>query len=176
MKAALQHDRQAAIVGRGGFGNHALDDFFLQHESHVADVRGKRHQVEQQRGGNVVGQVADDAQVVPQRTEVEFQCVAAVNGEAVGGPGAVQPRDDVAVEFDRMQVRQAVEQGLGQRAEAGADLDDGFARLRMDRVDDGVDDAVVDEEILAEAFAGGVHVRGQDSGVGDQCGFSRDSN
>ena len=68
-----------------------------------------------------------------QAAEIELQGVAAVDGEAVGRPGAVQPRDDVAVEFDRVQVRQAVEQGPGQRAEAGADFDHGFARLRMDR-------------------------------------------
>ncbi len=73
------------------------------------------------------------------------------------GQVRLQPRDDVAVEFNRVQVRQAVEQGSGQRAEAGADFDHGFARLRMHGVDDGVDDAVVDEEVLAEAFAGGVH-------------------
>jgi len=35
-----------------------------------------------------------------------------VHGEPVGGPGPVQPCDDVAVEFDGMQVRQAFEQGL----------------------------------------------------------------
>jgi hypothetical protein len=32
--------------------------------------------------------------------------------------------------------------------------------LRMEGVDDGMDDAVVDEKVLAEAFAWGVHVRG----------------
>jgi hypothetical protein len=77
-----------------------------------------------------------------------------VHREAVGGPVALQARDDVAVELYGVQVRQTFEQGLGQRAQAGADFEDGFAGLRMYGVDDGIDDAVVDEEVLAEAFAG----------------------
>lgn len=110
--------------------------------------------MEQQRRGNVVRQVADDAQVVAKLRKIEFQRVATVYGEALGRPSLLQARDDVTVEFDGMQVRQAFEQRLGERAEAGTDLDDDVGRLRMDGVDDGVDDAVVDEEILAEAFAG----------------------
>ena len=74
----------------------------------------------------------------------------------------LQARDDVAVEFDGVQVRQAFEQRLGECAEAGADLDDDIGWLRMDGVDDGMDDAVIDEEVLAEAFAGG----GQGGGGG----------
>src|SRR5574340_1290083 len=116
-------------------------------------MRGKRHQMEQQRRGNVVGQVADDAQVVTQAAEIELQGIAAVHAEALGGPASLQARDDVAVELDGMQVRQALEQRASQRTEAGADLDDGFPRLRMDGVDDGVDGAVVDEKVLAEALA-----------------------
>jgi hypothetical protein len=42
----------------------------------------------------------------------------------------------------------------------------------MDGVDDRMDDAVVDEEVLAEAFARGVHlrVRDRDSRIGFLCG------
>jgi len=80
-----------------------------------------------------------------------------VRRSAFGRPSSLQARDDVTVEFDGIQVRQAFEQRLSERAEAGADFDDDVGWLRMDGVDDGVDDAVVDEEVLAEAFARGVH-------------------
>jgi hypothetical protein len=48
----------------------------------------------------------------------------------------------------------SAQQRIGQRAEARADLDHDVVRLRVDRADDAVNDAVIDEEVLAEPFAG----------------------
>ena len=81
----LHHDRQATPVATARAGGHALDHFLLQHEVHVANQRGVVQQVENQRRGDVVGQVADDAQAAWRRFEageVELQCVALIQAKA----------------------------------------------------------------------------------------------
>ncbi|MCY1543941.1 hypothetical protein D9M68_797820 [compost metagenome] len=54
----LDHDRQPAPVAAAGLGGQALHHFLLQHEVHVADQVRVVQQVEDQRGGDVVRQVA----------------------------------------------------------------------------------------------------------------------
>ncbi|MNK94738.1 hypothetical protein D3C87_1149490 [compost metagenome] len=114
------------------------------------------HQVEQQRAGNVVRQVADDAQRAAglvQLAEVERQRVAGVHDQPVA-IAAAQAVHEVAVQLHHLHLRQALEQRVGQRAEARADLDHDVIRLRIDRADDAVDDAVIDQKVLSESFAG----------------------
>ncbi len=64
-----------------------------------------------------------------------------------------QAQRQVAVELDHREAPQALDQGLRERRQTRPDLDHRVARLRRDGLDDGVDDAVVAEEMLAEAFA-----------------------
>ena len=59
----------------------------------------------------------------------------------------------VAVELDDGEAAQALDQRLRERGQARADLDHGLAGARVDGADDGVDDAAVAEEVLAEALA-----------------------
>jgi hypothetical protein len=87
--------------------------------------------VEQQRAGNVVGQVADDLQPPPLfSAEVELQRVALVDAQPLGREALPQARDQVAVDLDHMQVVDAFQQRFGQGAEARADFDDGVAGKR----------------------------------------------
>ena len=67
-----------------------------------------------------------------------------------------QAHGQIAVQLDHRQVAQALHQGLGQSSQARADLDHGLARLRVDGVHDGIDDAAVGQKVLTEAFAGDV--------------------
>lgn len=53
----------------------------------------------------------------------------------------LQARNQVAVDLDRGQRLDAIEQRPGRRALARADLDDAFARLRIDGAQDALDDA-----------------------------------
>jgi hypothetical protein len=59
--------------------DHALDDFLLQHEMHVAHAAAKTSKMEKQRRRDVVRQIADNAQAgvlrrLPARlTEIEEQ-------------------------------------------------------------------------------------------------------
>jgi hypothetical protein len=67
-----------------------------------------------------------------------------------------QARGQVAVQLDDREAAQALHQRLREGGEAGADLHHGLARLRRDLAHDGVDDAGVGQEVLAEALAGDV--------------------
>ena len=121
-------------------------------------------QVKDQRGRDVVGQVADDAQAVrlcAEATEVELQRVALVQIEVLApGEFALQDGDQVEVELDDIQMRAAVEQSLGQCALAWADLHQSFTLLGMNRPQDAVNDASVVQEVLAKALACAVLIIG----------------
>jgi len=54
-----------------------------------------------------------------------------------------QTHRQVAVEFDHGEVAQSLDQWLGERGQAGPDLDHGLSGLGIDLVDDGIDDAAV---------------------------------
>jgi hypothetical protein len=60
----------------------------------------------------------------------------------------------IAVEFHHGDCSTALQQRLCECAQAGADLDEMIAAFRRDRADDLVNQALIDEEMLAEAFAG----------------------
>jgi hypothetical protein len=85
--------------------------------------------VEQQRRGDVVGQVADHAQRRRQRAKSNFRASPSWIVSRSGGiVGLAQAGDQVAVDLDHVQVVEPRQQRLGQRAEAGADLDQAVAR------------------------------------------------
>ena len=109
--------------------------------------------MEQQRRGDVVGQVADDAQGVAEAAEIEFEGVAFMDGELLRREVPAQPGDQVAVDLDDVQASHDRAQRLGQRAETGADLDDMVIRLGGDRRDDLAHDAGRYEEILPKPLA-----------------------
>ena len=167
----LQHHAEPAVDLAAGLRAHAVDDLLLQHEDHVVDRRSVVERVEQDRRGQVVGQVADQPQracVAGQRGEVDLQHVAVDHRQgAVRLRGLRQREDQIAVELDHGQFAVAVEQRKGDRALAGTDLDQAVARLRIHRQHDAVDDAAVVQEVLAqvlfcrlaEAVVAGAHAR-----------------
>src|SRR5690606_19831169 len=141
--------------------------FALQHEQHVADAPALFEQVEDQRRGNVVGQVADDAHLAGRAVdggEVELEDVGLVQHEAaVAGEAHAQGGREIAVQFDGGEAGVGAQQRPGEGALAGADFHQAFAAARRDGADDAVDDAVVVQEVLAETLArpvrGVVHQR-----------------
>ena len=131
--------------------------FLLQHEVHVADQVGVVQQVEDQRCGNVVWQVADHAQgggLGAQAGEVELQRVALMQAEIVlAGELLVEDRHQVLVQFDHVELCAAAQQALGQCALSRPDFEQVLARLGMDRSQDAIDDAGVVKKVLAKALA-----------------------
>src|SRR5574340_127785 len=67
---------------------------------------------------------------------------------------ALQPRDDVAVDFHHVQMIQSFQQWAGQRTEAWPDFHHMVFRFRTDRSNDASDDLLIDEEILAKMLFG----------------------
>ena len=165
--APLQHHAQAAVVAAARRGDHAVDHFLLQHEVLVLHHRHMVEQVKQNRRGDVVGQVAHDAQLLPQTlrdgAEVHLEHIAF---DHVKLRMATQARRQIAVEFHHGQPPQTLDQGLGQRGQTGADFDHGVARAGCDLSHDGVDDAAVGEEVLSEALARDVLGHGWVRGAG----------
>ena len=132
---------------------HPVDHFELQHEMHVAHAIRKPRQVEKQRGRNVVRQVADHAQARGQGGEIEVERVGHDHVQPFRREFGGQRRGQVAVDLDRGELRQALEQRPGKGTFAGADFHKSIARLRRYRLDYPAEEVRVVEEVLAEALA-----------------------
>jgi hypothetical protein len=157
--APLQHHGEPAEVLGPGLGGDAVDDLLLQHEVLVLDGTAGVEKMEQDRRRDVVGQVADDAQLSTrhrgrQGREIDIEHVGLDHVEA---RGAAEPDGQVAIELDDGECLAALEQRTGQRAAARPDLDQGLSGTRVDRADDPVDHRSVDEEVLPEPLPGVLH-------------------
>ena len=138
---------------------------------HVADDRGVLERVEEDGRGDVVGQVAGQADRVAggELGEVHFEHVAVHDGEAFAQ--RAQVFQQVAVELDDGEFAVQLQQRDGDGAGAGADLDEAVAGLGIDGAHDFADDAGLVQEVLAELLlvAVGLHRRI----VGGRVGFDR---
>ena len=127
---------------------------------HVADTLGGIQQVEQQGGGDVVGQVPHHAQAVRGRcqgAEIELKGVCHVDAQVPAVRTARAERGgQLGVDLDHLQAAQPIEQRAGDGPLTRTDLHHGLARLRGDGVHDAADDSGVVEEVLTEALAGAV--------------------
>lgn len=115
--------------------------------------------MEKQRTGDVVRQVADDAQrgfvasiCRNKRSKVEVERVARMHAYALTEL-ARKACNQVAVEFDHMQMPEPLRERRRQRTQPRPDLDHQVVGARRDRADDRVDHAHVDEKILTKTFA-----------------------
>ena len=73
---------------------------------------------------------------------------------AEGGGFSGERREDARVVFDRRHGAGLSQERQGERAEAGADFEDGFARFGVDNSEQAGDDGFVAQEVLAEVFGG----------------------
>ncbi|CFE03908.1 Uncharacterised protein [Bordetella pertussis] len=119
----------------------------------VAHLFGGAHQVKQQRAGNVVRQIAHHPQPLAELREIDRQGVGLDHGQPFGGVLPAQARGQIAVDLDRGQVIDAIEQGAGQRRQARTDLDHAVVARGPDGPHDRLDHALVGQEMLAEALA-----------------------
>jgi len=124
----------------------------LQHDVNITDLGAIPGNMEQQRCRYVVGQVADHAQPIAERGEVEPEHIGGVHGQA--RRELVRERGgEIAVDFDGVHFIHCGEQRARQRAQPGSDFDDAVGARRAYRSDDRGNDAGVNQEVLAEAFA-----------------------
>ena len=109
--------------------------------------------MEQDGRGQVVGQVADQAQLVfgRQLGEIHFQYVLVDHGQRARALCRVRKRhDQVAVEFDGGQFPMPAQQGQGDGTLAGADFHQPVAGLWIHGEHDHVDHAAIGQEVLAK--------------------------
>src|SRR5690606_27043001 len=122
----LHHDAQTTVMVHARGGSQTLHHFLLQHEVHVFDAVRLRQQVEHQRGGNVVGQVADHAQLLApggEVAEVELEGVALMQTEALKETElAHQYRVQVLIQLNHVELCTTGQQTRGNGALTGADL------------------------------------------------------
>ena len=122
----------------------------------VDDAVRSAHEREEERRGDVVGQVADDAQAAALKDgrPVEFQGVGLDERELLGGELLAQKLGEVAVDLDGGFVACAGDDFARERGLARADFNESVARLRVDAAHDALDPVAVMKEVLTEAFAG----------------------
>ena len=109
--------------------------------------------MEQDGRGQVVGQIADQAQLVfgRQLGEIHFQHVLVDHGQRAHALRRMRERhDQVAVEFDGGQFSMPAQQGQGDGALAGADFHQAVTGLWTHGEHDHVDHVAVGQEVLAE--------------------------
>ena len=153
----LHHDTETAVVPGPRRGQDAISHFALQRAVHVLDMADLRQQAKEQGGGDVIGQVADDAQSpgAGKGAEIERERVLVEEAQRSGAATlATKVLAQVPVDFDRVQLAASSQDGEGECAASGSDLHQRLPRPRIHRFDDAFDDACVVQEVLAESPAG----------------------
>ncbi len=150
-EAVLQHHGQPSVYPAAGRGRHPLHHFTLQHEMAIAQAAGHRREMKQQRGRDVVGQVADHPQLGDRahrnrrRAHRPGACASARAGSAWPAPAG-----QIAVDLHHVERFHPLEQRLGQRTQPRADLHHAVARARIDRVKQPGYHTAVYQEVLAK--------------------------
>ena len=121
---------------------------------HVADMLALRQQSEQQRCGNVVGQVANNPQVRTQLAELQLERIHLEQVEVADVfQGLTQQLDQIPVNFHRVEALTPIEKRACQCTLTGANLDQMVFRCRVYRIYQSIDNRLVPQEVLTEAFS-----------------------
>lgn len=166
----LHDDRDRAVGVCAGLGGKPLADLLLNRAREPLEYGPGQQQIDQQRGGDLVGQVRDQfvrAAVLgrPFSEDSEHQRVDAVlaaqrialdQGEArMIAESIAQQGLQAVIDLDRHHAHAGLEQQLGQRAGAGPDLEDCVGRRQLSRRDELAHQIEIDEEVLPEPVSRG---------------------
>ena len=158
----VRHLDAHRAVGLGArAGGQPLADLGLHHDEEALDQGHVVQQVGDDRGGRVVRQVGHDHRrpAVQQRGPVEL---AGVAGHDLGRRhGLAEHLDQAVVELDRGDPRARLQQGEGERAQPGADLDDVVTGPDISQPRDAPDGVRIDDEVLTQPLARGEPVAAQ---------------
>src|SRR5262249_17160334 len=132
--------------------------FRLQHDVDVRDRRAVAREVKEQRGGNVVWQIANDPLSDPEPAEIKLQCIALMDRDARAGKGSAKSRYDVTVDLDDVQVGHTLGERPRERTETWPDFCHAIVPAGSDCSKDGFDHCVIGEKVLAEALARAVRL------------------
>ena len=90
---------------------------------------------------------------------IEGQRIGFDQGQLFRGKPCSQSGSKVAIDLDRAELANALNQRARERGLTRADFDDGLPTARIDRLDDLCDDAGVMQEVLAEPLACSMRLR-----------------
>ena len=131
--------------------------FTLKHHDHFAQTRALLDKSLQDRDRDVVGKVRDEARLFGREDFVAKICRERIGHDQSEVREAVelfgQERYEFVIELDGDQATCKLDESGGECAGAWADLDDCFVAAWGEGGDDALDDALVFEEVLAEALA-----------------------
>ncbi len=159
VEGALQEDRDRAEELGAGLGHVALGGLVLQHEHEAGRQGALEHGVHPRRGDGV-GQVGDDLERLVRVRDVGDGVVHGVGLEQVQAAGVERPdllgevAGEHGVALDRPDLGAGLEQGAGEGAEPGADLDHALAGRDLRELDGFAHDVAIHEEILSQAVLG----------------------
>ena len=162
MATPADEDGQASVALAAGGGDDAFGDLALEHQ-HEPVVPGRprfeREPADQQRSGDVVGQVRNHARegVAEERARIEVERIAGNDLEASGisPSNFAERRDRAVVALDRDHpARAGCEQRTGEPARPRTDLHDVDAREGTRRAGDAGGEVEVEKKILAERLLG----------------------
>lgn len=152
-------DGEEAVGGGAGVGEEAVGDIALDHDGDGLGGGAGGGEVVEDAAADGVGEVGDDADG---GGDGEFAGPVGAGGILVAefevgvvAEALAEVVDEAGVEFDGEDGGGALEEAFGHDAEAGADFDDAVVGGGAGGVEDEVAHVGVDEEVLAEAFAGG---------------------
>ena len=143
-----------AVGLRPGRRGEPVGDLGLHHHQPALQRRQQGQQVDQHRDRDVVGQVGDQRGRRRTGDLLDAHRVGQHDLEAVGvvrcvrRDGGGQPVGEERVDLDRHHAPRDVEEGQGQRAEAGADLDDDVVAGDAGLAHDPAHGVGVDDEVL----------------------------
>jgi len=155
----LESNGEQTVVARAWMGGDAVGNFALNHEDGEVERGVAGRQLEQDRRGDVVGQIADHAEPLARRSgnliEIEVEYVLFKDRDFVGRKLRAQLCGEVMIQFDSNHAACFCGQGSGDGASAGANFDDGAAGEIAECGDNTLTGVRVVEEVLSEFGLGG---------------------
>src|SRR3954463_15438104 len=126
---------------------------------HVAHARRIARGVKEERCRDVVRQVAHETHAGRKPRKVELERVGAMHRQLRGTEARGQRRGEIAIDLDGLELARPLDERRGERALAGADLDQEIIRRRRYGVDDAGQYTRVMQEMLAEPLTRSVRAR-----------------
>jgi len=139
----------------------------------VAQQPCLRSELKQDWRRNVVRKVSDDAEVGAEWGKIRLECVALMHIQGCRGETRMQAANEIAIDFDCIEMAHMFEQRRRKRAGSRPDLDNTVAAPRRNGGDDLPDDAGILQKILAEPLSGDMYCLQRVQPTGRKESFAR---
>lgn len=149
---ALNPDRKGPILPASRFGTYPLGHLPLNTEDHFGISSEAGHQVPDQRGGDIIGEIPDDLECSQWLEPLPVK----MKGVSRNDPGRVRPppkeSGQFQVFFQDEEVCALCRQNRGQGTQARADFKDPLIRFEIQAGNDSSGRVRIGQKVLAEIF------------------------